>query len=204
MWSTQRNLPSVAMCIFFLIYDSAFSVFSYLERCLLKDLNNQALITSTITQYSPLFFSLFCTYSLSIVRILWPRFKVPQDNACAKFVREQSQNTDHIFLVNACTIYEQPVSRLAWELNSWKKEKVAADKVLGTLKENQAFFLHWFDLEWVFKGFCNSRNWGKHNLALLLRGAEKSHDKVNLRENIGFGKWNRTQGNGEQRDKCLS
>lgn len=27
--------------------------------------------------------------------------------------------------------------------------------------------------------FYNSKNWSKNNLALLLRGAEKSNDKVN-------------------------
>lgn len=27
--------------------------------------------------------------------------------------------------------------------------------------------------------FYNSKNWGKNNLVLLLRGAEKSNDKVN-------------------------
>ena len=38
----------------------------------------------------------------------------------AKCVKGQSYNADHLTLINVCTISEQPVRRLVWELNSEK------------------------------------------------------------------------------------
>lgn len=41
------------------------------------------------------------------------------------------------------------------------------------------------------KDFYNSSSWGENSLAVLLRGAEKSHGKVNCMGNTGLGKWSR-------------
>lgn len=74
-----------------------------------------------------------------------------KEKVTVKVAEEQSYNRDYIILINACTIPEQPVSRLVWKLNSEKKEKKKSFGVPGfrDLERNQAFFLHWSELEWV-------------------------------------------------------
>ena len=69
----------------------------------------------------------------------------------------------------ACTIYEQPISKLAWELNSDKNRQGCGREGFRDLERKSGIHpeLSWIKIS-ISKDFYNSRNWGRYNLAALL------------------------------------